>query len=362
MNGQFKELRGDCLLAASLRGDLRDLLKNQHIAITGGTGFLGSWIAETVAALNDEYGLEISLDIYARNVADWSKKYPHLALRNDIHTISQDVRSPFLFDARTSYVVHAAGIPDNRVHASDPLRVHQTIIYGMDHALEAASKLPGLKRLINVSSCLVNGTPNRAGALVESDCFPMQAGELHTVYREAKRAAESLCSVYRSQFRMPVSTVRPFTFVGPYQELDRPWAINNFMLDAIRGTDIRILGDGSARRSYLYGSDAAWWTMVALVTGGDGQIYNLGSDQPIAHVELAKIISDLMSIKVESAIRKSETKQRVLDDLYPDMSNTQKILGIVQTCSLEQAISKTYRWYSCKKQNNHNYFSRHNNV
>ncbi|PKB22450.1 NAD-dependent epimerase/dehydratase family protein [Janthinobacterium sp. 64] len=349
MNEQFQELRGDCLLAASVRGDLRDQLKNQHIAITGGTGFLGSWIAETVAALNDEYGLEITLDLYARNVADWTKKYPHLALRNDIHTISQDVRSPFLFDARTNYVVHAAGIPDNRVHASDPLRVHQTIIYGMDHALEAASKLSGLKRLINVSSCLVNGTPNRAGALAESDCFPMQAGELHTVYREAKRAAESLCSVYRSQFRMPVSTLRPFTFVGPYQELDRPWAINNFMLDAIRGTDIRILGDGSARRSYLYGSDAAWWTLVALVNGGDGQIYNLGSDQPIAHVELAKLVSGLMSPIAKSVIGKPVATKQASDDLYPDISNTKRKLGVAQTCSLEHSINKTYSWYFGRK-------------
>lgn len=349
MNGQFSEFRGDCLLAASARGDMREQLKNQHIAVTGGTGFLGSWIAETIATMNDEYDLGISLSLYARHVTDWSKKYPHLASRSDIRMVSQDVRSPFSFDARTTYVVHAAGIPDNRVHASDPLRVHQTIIYGMNHALEAASQLSNLKRLINVSSCLVNGTPNRAGALKESDCFPIQAGELHTVYREAKRAAESLCSVFRSQFRLSVTTVRPFTFVGPYQELDRPWAINNFMLDAIHGESIRIHGDGSARRSYLYGSDAAWWTLAALVNGGDGQVYNLGSDRPIAHVELAKMISDLMSSKSQSVIEKPVTIQKPPDDLYPDASNIQKMLGVMQTCTLEQAINKTFRWYSGKK-------------
>lgn len=349
MNGQFSEFRGDCLLAASARDDVREELKNQHIAITGGTGFLGSWIAETVAAMNDEYDLGISLDLYARNIADWAKKYPHLASRSDIRTFSQDVRSPFAFDAKTSYVIHAAGIPDSRVHASDPLRVHQTTIYGMNHTLEAASQLPGLKRLLNVSSCLVNGTPNRAGALTESDCFPTKSGELHTVYREAKRAAESLCSAYRSQFRLPVSTVRPFTFVGPYQELDRPWAINNFMLDAIHGADIRIHGDGSAQRSYLYGSDAAWWTLVALTNGDDGQVYNLGNGRPITHLELAKMISGLTSTKVQSVIGKPVTVQQQPDDLYPDISHTQKMLGTAQTCSLEQAINKTYRWYSEKK-------------
>ena len=349
MNGQFSELRGDCLLAASARNDVRDTLRGQHIAVTGGTGFLGSWIAETVAAINDEYDLGISLDLYARNIADWSKKYSHLASRSDIRTISQDVRSPFAFDARTSYVVHAAGIPDNRVHASDPLRVHQTIIYGMNHTLEAASQLPALKRLVNVSSGLVNGTSNRSGALTESDSFPMQAGELHTVYREAKRAAESVCSAYRSQFRMPVSTVRPFTFIGPYQELDRPWAINNFMLDAIHGADIRIHGDGSAQRSYLYGSDAAWWILVALVKGDDGQVYNLGSDQSITHAELAKMVAAQMSPATQSVIEKTAVTVQSSDNLYPNISNTKNRLGVAQTCSLEKAINKTYRWYFGRK-------------
>lgn len=349
MSGQFSEIREDCLLAAATQTEVRGKLAGQHIAMTGGTGFLGSWIAETVAAINDQYGLGIKLDIYARNTADWIRKYPHLSSRADIRTFTQDVRSSFSFDAKTSYVIHAAGIPDNRVHASDPLRVLQTTIDGMHHALEAASQLPELRRLVNISSSLVNGTPDRAGALTETDCFPIPSGELHNVYREAKRTAESLCSVYRNQYRMPVSIVRPFTFVGPYQELDRPWAINNFMLDAIHGAEPRIHGDGSARRSYLYGSDAAWWTLAALANGGDGQVYNLGSTEPVTHVALARMISVAMGSKVKAAAAAPVDTVSYSDDLYANTQNTQRILGVTQTCMLEQAVDKTYRWYCAKK-------------
>ena len=115
---RFLEVRQDCLLACASQPQIRSKLGLQHIAVTGGTGFLGTWIAETVTALNDEHRLGITLDLYARNVNDWALKYPHLSARSDIHLKAQDVRSPFEFARSTNFVVHAAGIPNNRVHSS----------------------------------------------------------------------------------------------------------------------------------------------------------------------------------------------------------------------------------------------------
>ena len=342
----FSEIRQDCLKASAGQADVRTKLGLQQIAVTGGTGFLGTWVAETVAALNDEYKLGIKLDLYARNVNDWAHKYPHLSQRADIRLISQDVRSPFEFARTTNYVVHAAGIPNNRVHSSDPLRVHQTTIQGINNALDAATQLDNLARFLNVSSCLVTGNPDRAGALTETEYFPIPCGQLHTVYREAKRAAENLAAIYRSQFRMPISTIRPFTFAGPYQELDRPWALNNFMRDVLTGSEIRIHGDGNARRSYMYGSDAAWWTLVALANGTDGGTYNVGSPTAITHLELVKLIGERVSPKPRVVLNTLPSKQGQQDDLFPDTTFIQNNLGVTQTCPLDQAIEKTWRWFS----------------
>jgi nucleoside-diphosphate-sugar epimerase len=342
---RFAEIRKDCLIACAAQPEVRNAFSLQHIAVTGGTGFLGSWIAETVAALNDEYRLGITLDLYARNIHDWAKKYPHLAGRSDIQLKSQDVRSPFEFARNTNFVVHAAGLPNNRVHSSDPLRVFQTTVSGINNALEAASQLDNLTRFVNVSSCLVVGQPNRPGQLTETDYFPMPCGQLHTVYAEAKRAAENLAAIYRSQFRMPISTIRPFTFAGPYQELDRPWALNNFLRDALTGSDIRIHGDGSARRSYLYGSDAAWWTLATLINGEDGATYNIGSAHVVTHEELVKVIGGHIKTNPRVAINTAQLKQSKQDDLYPDTAETLKHLGVNQTCTLENAIGKTLRWF-----------------
>ncbi|MFS2140421.1 NAD-dependent epimerase/dehydratase family protein [Duganella sp. Dugasp56] len=343
---RFAETRQDALAACATQPDVRAALARQHIAVTGGTGFLGTWIAELVAAMNDQYNLGITLDLYARNIGEWQQKYPHLAARLDIRVRSQDVRSSFEFAKNTNYVIHAAGIPNNRVHASDPLRVFQTTVSGINNALEAASQLDGLRRFVNVSSCLVAGPPQRPGPLKESDAFPLPAGLLHTVYADAKRAAEMTAAIYRSQYRLPVSTVRPFTLAGAYQELDRPWAINNFLRDVLTGGEIRIHGDGSARRSYLYGADAAWWTLAALAKGVDGEVYNLGSATAVTHNELVRLIGEQVSPKPRVVLNTAPNRLQKDDDLYPDISFTVRRLGVSETCPLEQTVEKAYRWFA----------------
>jgi dTDP-glucose 4,6-dehydratase len=342
----FLELRQDCLNASAYQPDVLCKLEGSRVAVTGGTGFLGSWIAEMVAALNDEYDLKIKLDLYARDINEWKKRWTHLSRREDIQLCVQDVRSPFKFNPNTNFVVHAAGVPNNRVHASDPLSVIQTTVNGINNTLDAANGLDDLKRFINVSSALVAGKPNRIGALFEDDFFPIPSGQFHMAYVDAKRSAESIATIYRSQFRMPISTIRPFTFIGPYQSLDRPWAINNFINDARSGRDIRILGDGSARRSYLYGSDAAWWTLSSLINGKDGLVYSLGSAFAISHIELAQLISQRNTINPGIITNAEVKKQGNLDDFYPDTTHTEIALGVSQTCNLQEAIEKTWRWFS----------------
>jgi len=179
----------------------------------------------------------------------------------------------------------------------------------------------------------------------ESDCFPIKPGALDSAYCEAKRTAETLCSIYRSSFRLPISTIRPFTFTGPYQSLQNPWAINNFMNDIINGNDIRIHGDGGAKRSYLYGSDVAFWVLTSLVRGIDGGIYNLGGSRPITHNNLANLLREISPNMVNLRHNTLFTGDRQHDNLYPDMNHTMVSLGVKESCSTEQSITKTLHWF-----------------
>ena len=347
-NDQLSELRRDCLSACEHHPSIHTQLGLAHISVTGGTGFLGTWLAEMAAALNDEYDLKITLDLYARNTSEWKSKYPHLSERGDIKLFTQDVRSPFEFQSPTNFVIHAAGIPNNRVHASDPLRVMQTTIDGIRNTLDAAAKLDNLTRFLNISSGLVNGQPKQAGPLSEEEYYAIPSGKAHLAYVDAKRSAESMVAIYRSQLRMPISTLRPFTFAGPYQSLNRPWALNNFLGDALVNRDLKIYGDGTNRRSYLYGSDAAWWTMATLVKGVDGGCYNLGSPMAISHLDLAKLVVQCIKSESKISINTTPILEGRCDDFYPDITNSINSLGITQTCDLTQMIDKTWRWLSRK--------------
>jgi nucleoside-diphosphate-sugar epimerase len=343
---QVKNIRSDCLVACVNVDEIKPKLMFSNIAITGGTGYLGTWLAEMVSALNDEFNLSINLYIYARNIDEWKLKHQHLSFRPDLKLYSQDVRSPFNFEPQITHVIHAAGVPNNRIHSSNPFRVYQTTVNGTANALEAANQLNQLVRFLNVSSGLVNGLGAEPDGISESFSSSVFAGELHSVYIDAKRTSESIATIYRGQFKMPVSTVRPFTFAGPYQSIDCPWAINNFLSDALANRPIRINGDGYVRRSYLYGSDAAFWILTALARGVDGGVYNIGSSNPISHKDLASLIASKSKNNNNILINTLNVNSRSNTDFYPNLLNTSRQLQVTETCNIEQIIEKTLRWLS----------------
>jgi nucleoside-diphosphate-sugar epimerase len=338
-----QSIRQDCLTSL---GDLQGLasrLSGHRIAVIGGTGFVGTWLAETVAVLNEDLGSKVRIDLLGRGASAWLEAHTHLR-RDDITVQAMDVRSPFDLARDTTLVLFAAGVADPRVHASDPNRVFETCVSGIAHALAVASRLELIQRFVNISSGLVLGAALPQRALTESDIGILDFTRFHNVYAESRRAAESLASVYAGQYRIPVSTGRAFTFIGPYQALDAPWALNNFMRDALSGNDIRIHGDGATRRSYLYGSDAAAWLLKMLIDGRDGEIYNLGGQDPVSHSDVATRVADI-SAPTPKLVHKSQPGANGRNhDFFPDMQHTLKSLGVRQHFGIQASIERSMQW------------------
>ena len=150
-----KQLREDCRASFAKLADLPKQLAGQRIAVIGGTGFVGSWLAEAVAMLNDDLGANCRIDLFGRTASKWLDSRRHLE-RVDIGLHTIDVRSSFELPGDTTLVLFAAGIADPRVQASDPHRVFQTSLYGIDNALLAAARLERIQRFVNLSSGLVS--------------------------------------------------------------------------------------------------------------------------------------------------------------------------------------------------------------
>ncbi|MEO8760075.1 MAG: NAD-dependent epimerase/dehydratase family protein [Bacteroidia bacterium] len=325
-------------------------LQDAVILVTGGTGFIGKWITETVVYLNKKQKLNITLYLLARNVDAFKKDVPHLAKNTFVHFIPQDIRNLKNLPKEITHVIHAAGTPDSREHASKPLSTIETFYKGTNAILEECLRLSNLRKLIHISSNYVYGnTLNRTNGISEAEIGGSNCNSINATYGEAKRISETLCAIYRNQQRLPITIVRPFAFVGPYQALDKPWAINNFIRDGILGESIRILGNENTVRSYLYGSDMAYWLLKILSSEKSNPVYNLGSSSPVSLKDLAKKIASIIDTKTKIVVKSSKEIYSETSFSIPDNSLLEKDFNLHETLNLKEALKRTILWNQALK-------------
>jgi nucleoside-diphosphate-sugar epimerase len=163
----------------------------------------------------------------------------------------------------------------------------------------------GVERVLFISSGAVYG-PQPAGvkSLREDHPFAPPATDVRSVYGNGKRMAELLCALHAAQPGGPACVIaRCFAIVSRHIPLDGPYALGNFMRDALAGRGIGISGDGRTIRSYIDGRDMAHWMFTLLRRGTSGEAYNVGSDRPVTTLELATAIRDVVDIDQPIEVR-----------------------------------------------------------
>jgi dTDP-glucose 4,6-dehydratase len=320
------------------------VLDNQTILITGGTGFMGKWITEMIDYINTTCSFNIKVILLGRDIEKFKKDVPHLAKKSFVKLIEQDVRNLHDLPDCIGWVIHAAGTPDNREHASQPLRTIETFYKGTLSVLDTCFRLPNLQKMLHISSHQVYGNVETDKPISENSLGKVECNSVNSAYAESKRMAETLCAIYRNQQHLPITIIRPFAFVGPYQSLEKPWAINNFIRDGLLGGPIRILGNGETIRSYLYGSDMAYWILKALTVGKLGSTYNVGSEQSISLNDLAQKIADTIDKKIAIVSKSSKETYQHISVAVPDTSKIMHDTNVKTVFSLEDALKRTIRW------------------
>lgn len=344
-------IKRDCAQSAQDATSSLQALKNEAILITGGTGFIGTWLAEMLFFLNDSHKFNTKVFLLSRRAKDIYKRVPHLMACKEIDLIERDICDVIEIPSEVSYIIHAAASPDNRIHSSDPIQTIDTITKGTNAILSVSSTHKNIKKFLNISSGLIYGPqPLELEKIPESFNGAPNCSSITSVYAEAKRCAETLCSAYYSLYKIPVITIRPFAFIGPYQGLDKPWAINNFFRDGLSGGPLRILSDGETVRSYMYASDMVFWILRILTDGVAGLTYNIGSPHGIRLKDLAEKIVSNFSVKpiVRSGILHEGAKYR--SRLVPDVTLAAKTLGLDLKVNIDEAIKRTLSWYKAVKE------------
>jgi dTDP-glucose 4,6-dehydratase len=316
-------------------------LRGQRIFITGGTGFVGRWLLESFIQANNRLNLGAEATVLSRHPEKFTESARHLAGHPAIRLAQGDVRS-FTFPPEDfSYVIHAAAESGSQQGTDEPLEMFDTLTQGTRRVLEFSSS-HAARRFLYVSSGAVYGL-QPAGVTGLSEDFSGAPDPLdsHSAYGEGKRVAEMLCALASRGGGFEFQVARGFAFVGPYLPLDGHFAIGNFIRDALAGGPLRVQGDGTPIRSYLYSADLALWLWTILLRGENGRAYNVGSDEAISIADLAYRVRDLLAPSAEVRVAQKPIPGALPQRYVPDVGRAKNELGLKINVSLDEAISRT---------------------
>lgn len=323
-------------------------LRGKRLLLTGGTGFIGAWLLEIIAHLNQQWGDEpCRVYLPTRDPQSFTQRAPHLASRPEFVFLQGDVRSfAYPDDTACDFIIHAAAPASPRVAAADPLDVSGAIVEGTRHVLALARQLH-VERMLFVSSGAVYGVqPPALERLPEEYHGGPDITSPRSAYAEAKRYAELLCALYVDQYHLPVTIARPFTFIGPYQDLNAGFAVTDFIRDGLRGDPLRIQGDGTTVRSYCAAPDLARMLFGVLLDGRPGRPYNIGSDEPISIQELAQRVVRALDAPVTIHVARQAPPDRLPDRYVPDITRIATELGLRPRIPLDVALQQFVQFVS----------------
>jgi dTDP-glucose 4,6-dehydratase len=327
----------------SARDDLLQL-QGEQIFFTGGTGFIGSWFLECLCHANHVLDLDIHLKVLSRDPASFTARFPHLAAETSIELVTGDVRSLVHDGKNYGIVIHAATDASAQLNKENPLLMADTIVEGTRRVLEFA-RVAGARRVLMMSSGGVYGKLMPGVTHVPEDA-PSGADpvDVYYTYSESKRMAELLCAIFSQQFKLEIPIARIFALVGPRLPLDIHFAAGNFIRDGLSGGDIRIAGDGTAVRSYLYAADLIVWLLAILVRGKSSRAYNVGSDQGVSIEHLANTVSSVFPHHPKVIIEGQTNASNPVNYYVPEVKRAQAELGLSVGTSLEEGIKRTVDW------------------
>jgi len=305
-------------------------LAGARIFITGGTGFVGSWLIESL--LRADAGA--SAVLLTRDPDRFRSANPHVSNHPALTVLHGDVRTFEFPPGEFHYVIHAA-MPDPGPEADAE---------GMRHILEFAAT-HGTRRFLFTSSGAVYGKQPPELTHIPEDYAgePPMTGEI-TAYGLAKRASESLLAAYARQHRFEGLIARLFAFSGPRLPLDRNFALGNFIRDVLAGGPIRIQGDGTPYRSYLYAADLAVWLWTILVHGKSCRPYNVGSGQAVTIAALASTVVEVTALGTRIEIAQKPVPGAPTMRYVPCVERAEQELSLRPVIALEEGVRRMYEW------------------
>lgn len=308
-------------------------MKRKRILVTGGAGFLGSHLCERLVREENDV-------ICVDNLFTGNKENIRKLLGSPyFEFIRQDVINPLYVECDEIYNLACPASPIH--YQKDPIYTAKTSVYGAFNALGLAKRTGA--RILQTSTSEVYGDPEI------SPQTENYRGKVNTIgpracYDEGKRVAETLFFDYHRQHSVDIKVMRIFNTYGPRMDIGDGRVVSNFIVQALRGEDLTIYGDGSQTRSFCYVDDLIEG-MVRLMDSVDGFTgpVNIGNPGEFTICQLANMI-----IRMTNSPSKLVYKELPADDPLqrkPDITLAQDVLGWSPKVRLEEGLAKTISYF-----------------
>ena len=305
----------------------------RRILVTGGSGFLGSHLCDRLVARGDDVVCADNLFTgRKRNVA-------HLLGKPNFEFLRHDVTFPLYVEVDQIYNLACPASPIHYQH--DPVQTTKTSVHGAINMLGLAKRLRA--RIFQASTSEVYGDPSVHPQTEDYWGNVNPIGE-RSCYDEGKRCAETLFFDYYRQHKLDIRVARIFNTYGPRMHPNDGRVVSNFIVQALKGQDITLYGDGQQTRSFCYVDDLIDAFVAYMDKEGDlpGPI-NIGNPTEFTMKQLAEEVLALTGSKSKLTHRplpSDDPKQR-----QPDIAKAKELLGWQPRVQLREGLNKTIEYF-----------------
>ncbi|MFO1018915.1 MAG: UDP-glucuronic acid decarboxylase family protein [Hyphomonadaceae bacterium] len=305
----------------------------RRILVTGGSGFLGSHLCDRLVARGDDV-------VCADNLFTGRKRnIAHLIGKPNFEFLRHDVTFPLYVEVDQIYNLACPASPVHYQH--DPVQTTKTSVHGAINMLGLAKRLKA--RIFQASTSEVYGDPD-VHPQPEDYWGRVNPIGIRSCYDEGKRCAETLFFDYYRQHKTDIRVARIFNTYGPRMHPNDGRVVSNFIVQALKGEDITLYGDGAQTRSFCYVDDLINAFIAFMDKDGDlpGPI-NIGNPNEFTIKQLAENVIDLTGAKSKLVYRplpSDDPKQR-----QPNIDKAKETLGWAPTIQLREGLQKTIAYF-----------------
>lgn len=287
--------------------------KNCNILISGGTGFIGTFIANVFRYRNKYFEDNVKILSLSRRKVESDDTFS---------SIKCDINKEIKIDDDIDYVIHLASNTHPKQYKEDPVGTITTNIIGCNNLLKLSNEKK-IKKFLLASSVEIYGE-GKEKPVDETYSGYIDCNSVRSGYNESKRLCESLCQSYKEQYGLNFVTARLSRIIGPDTKEDTK-AIGQFMTKALNGENIILKSYGNQRFSYTYVSDAVHALLILLDKGLNGEAYNIAADAD--NMTLGDYAKYIASLAQKRVIYEIENNPSVSKATYA-LLDTKKIMQL----------------------------------